>query len=74
MDTRTIAGAVGVLTLVLLGLAGLYGVASGYLVGSSGSLELRAPSVGTALVAISVVGALTALGVRGGGRLQTPYW
>lgn len=74
MDTRTIAGAVGVLTLGLLGLAGLYGVAGGYLVGSPGSLELRTPSIGTTLVAAAVIGALTALGVRGGGRLQTPYW
>ncbi|GAB3664071.1 hypothetical protein [Halopiger thermotolerans] len=74
MDTRPIAGAVGTLVLAVVGLAALYGVASGYLVEPPGGLELRAPSVGTALVAVAVVAALTALGVRGGGRLQTPYW
>lgn len=72
MDDRTLAGLIGVLAVGCLVVIGLYGLANGYLLGSPG--DVFAPSLGTFALTLAVIVALTVLGARAGGWLETPYW
>ena len=71
LNDRT-TGALGMLVVVVLVLAGLYGFASGALLEPSS--ELLVPTVGALVITAAAVGVLTALGARYGRWLATPYW
>ncbi|RKD97250.1 hypothetical protein [Halopiger aswanensis] len=71
MDAQPLAGLLGCIGIAALLSIGLYGAANGYLTGST---DLLAPSIGTAIVALVVVGTLVGLGTRASRRLETPYW
>lgn len=72
MDGRTLSsiGLVGSAAVVLTVLFGI----SGFIALLDAPSELLAPAIGTLVVTILVVGALTALGSRSKRWRQNPYW
>lgn len=72
MDGRTLSsiGFVGSAAVVVTTLLGIYGFIA--LLDAPG--ELLAPAIGTLVVTILVVGALTALGSRSKRWRENPYW
>lgn len=72
MEYRSAAGLGGVLSIVGLAIAGLWGVVDGYVVGEPAGVV--APTIATVVLVCVVVGTLVAFGSRSGRRRETPYW
>ncbi len=73
MNARELTGGLGVLAVVGFVALGVYTLLTEYAFeGAAG--ELAAPVVGSLVLAAIVVALLSALGVRGGGWIRTPYW
>ncbi|WP_306057782.1 hypothetical protein [Natronococcus wangiae] len=72
MDTRSSTGLLATLAIILLAAIGLLGFLTGYVLESPG--ERFAPTIGTLVVVVAVVGLLIVVGARSRRWRQNPYW
>lgn len=70
---RRLGGIVGVLTVFLTVVLGVYGASNGYLIDSSTAAPVL-PSALTLLLVLGFVGLFSAVGSKNGGWVHTPYW
>ena len=73
MDERTIAGLFATAVIAALAVLGVFGFSNGYLIDSPDSGFL-VPTVAILVVAVLVVGGLTALGAGSRRWRENPYW
>lgn len=73
METRSIIGALGTITVVGLVGLGAYTLLIDYGVDAAGN-EFQLPGLTTLLLTALVVAGLALVGVRGAGWRHTPYW
>ncbi|MDS0474219.1 hypothetical protein [Natrinema sp. 1APR25-10V2] len=73
MDERTIAGLFATVVIAALAVLGVFGFGSGYLINPPTGVYL-VPSIAILVVAVLVVGGLTALGAGSRRWRENPYW